>query len=96
MDKRINNGGNSTIAKRPDDKRLATKTERQDAYNHLSPLSEKAIEVHADALENGERWAVELFYKYYFKLPTQTVDQNTNVNLNTFSLKDVIDFDNTK
>lgn len=92
-DGRKNNGGNSTIAKRPDDKRLATKTERQDAYNHLSPLSEKAIEVHADALENGERWAVELFYKYYFKLPTQTVEQNSNVNLNNFDIKKLIGFE---
>lgn len=79
MDKRSLNGGNSTKAVRPDDKRLLSKTELQDAHLQLSPYCEKAIKVHAQAIEQGERWAVELFYKYYFRLPTQTIDQKVEV-----------------
>jgi len=78
-DKRALNGGNSTKAVRADDKRLMSKTELQDAFLLLSPMSDKAIEVHKNALESGERWAVELFYKYYFKMPTQTVDNKVSV-----------------
>lgn len=82
MDNRKNNGnkGHSTKAVRPDDKRLLSKTERQDAFYNLDPLSEKAIQVHGEAIKAGERWAIELFYKYYFKMPTQVVTQ-TNINI---------------
>lgn len=79
MDKRKLNGGNSTKAVRPDDKRLMSKTELQDAHLQLSPYCQKAIQVHAQAIQLGERWAVELFYKYYFRLPTQTIDQKVEV-----------------
>jgi hypothetical protein len=79
MDRRKLNGGNSTKAVRPDDKRLLSKTELQDAFTHLAPLSEEAIKVHAKAIKAGERWAIELFYKYYFKMPTQTIDNNVSV-----------------
>ena len=75
MDKRKENGGHSTKVVRIDDKRLLSKTEKQDAFNNLDPLSKKAIQVHREALDAGERWAVELFYKYYFKMPTQSIDQ---------------------
>ena len=81
MDNRKNNGnkGHSTKAVRPDDKRLLSKTERQDAFYNLDPLSEKAIQVHGEAIKAGERWAIELFYKYYFKMPTQTIDNKVSV-----------------
>ncbi len=93
MATRKENGGHSTKAVRPDDKRLMSKTELQDAHLQLSPYCQKAIQVHAQAIELGERWAVELFYKYYFRLPTQTVDNNTNLTVSDFNLKDVIKFD---
>lgn len=89
MDKRANNGGNSTKAVRPDDKRLLSKTELQDAHSQLAPYSEKAIQVHTEALDNGERWAVELFYKYYFRLPTQSVDNK--VMLSNFDITKLYD-----
>jgi hypothetical protein len=45
MDKRSLNGGNSTKAVRPDDKRLMTKSELQDAYENLKPFLPAAIRI---------------------------------------------------
>jgi len=96
MDKRTLNGGHSTKPTNPNDGRLSTKSDNQKLIENISPYSEQAHSVLGDAIENGEKWAVELWFKYFYGMPRQTVDQNTNVNLNTFSLKDVINFDNTK
>jgi len=74
MDKRKNNGGNSTKAVRPDDKRLLTKSELQDAYENLKPHLPDAIMQLEKAIKAGERWAVELFFKFFFSLPKSTTD----------------------
>jgi hypothetical protein len=95
-DKRTDNGGHSTKAVRPDDKRLMTKSELQDAYENLKPFLPEAILQLETAIKAGERWAVELWFKYYFGMPKQTVDSNTNLTVNDFNLKDVIKFDNLK
>jgi hypothetical protein len=95
-DKRTDNGGHSTKAVRPDDKRLMTKSELQDAYENLKPFLPEAILQLETAIKAGERWAVELWFKYYFGMPKQTVDNNTNLTVSDFNLKDVIKFDNLK
>lgn len=74
MDKRKNNGGNSTKAVRPDDKRLLTKSELQDAYENLKPLLPESLKQLEKAIKAGERWAVELFFKFFFSLPKSTTD----------------------
>jgi len=78
MDKRKENGGHSTKATSPNDKRLASKTDRQKVYELLDPFTDDAIKEHAKAIKAGERWAIELFYKYQFGVPTQQVDVTTD------------------
>ena len=92
IDKRNNNGGHSTKAKRPDDKRLMTKSELQDAYENLKPFLPEAILQLEKAIKDGEKWAIELWFKYFFGMPKQTIDQNTDLNINNFDLKDIIKF----
>lgn len=74
MDKRSNNGGNSTKAVRSDDKRLLTKTEIQDTYENLKPHLPEAILQLEKAIKAGERWSIELFFKFFFSLPKSTTD----------------------
>jgi hypothetical protein len=92
MDKRSLNGGNSTKAVRPDDKRLMTKSELQDAYENLKPFLPEALQQLESAIKQGEKWAIELWFKYFFSMPKTTIDQNTNLQINDFDLKDVIKF----
>jgi len=92
MDKRSLNGGNSTKAVRPDDKRLMTKSELQDAYENLKPFLPEALQQLEVAIKQGEKWAIELWFKYFFSMPKTTIDQNTNLQINDFDLKDVIKF----
>ena len=93
MDKRKNNGGNSTKATRPDDKRLMTKSELQDAYENLKPFLPEAIIQLGKAIKAGEKWAIELWFKYFFGMPKQVVENNTNLTVNDFDIKEVLKFD---
>ncbi len=92
MDKRKENGGHSTKATKPDDKRLMTKSELQDAYENLKPFLPEALQQLEAAIKQGEKWAIELWFKYFFSMPKTTIDQNTNLQINDFDLKDVIKF----
>jgi hypothetical protein len=92
LDKRKENGGHSTKATKPDDKRLMTKSELQDAYENLKPFLPEALQQLEAAIKQGEKWAIELWFKYFFSMPKTTIDQNTNLNVNDFDLKDVIKF----
>ena len=79
MDKRKFNGGNSTKAIRPDDKRLMTKSEMQDTYERLKPFLPEAILQLEAAMQAGEKWAIELWFKYFFGMPKQTIDQHISI-----------------
>ncbi len=92
MDKRKENGGHSTKATKPDDKRLMTKSELQDAYENLKPFLPQALQQLEAAIKAGEKWAIELWFKYFFSMPKTTIDQNTNLNINNFDLKDIVKF----
>jgi len=74
MDKRKNNGGHSTKGKagRP------SKAEEQQLIEKLSPLEPKALEQLKINVEAGERWAIELFFKYNYGMPKQQTDITTN------------------
>jgi hypothetical protein len=92
LDKRKENGGHSTKATKPDDKRLMTKSELQDAYENLKPFLPQALQQLEAAIKAGEKWAIELWFKYFFSMPKTTIDQNTNLNINNFDLKDIVKF----
>jgi len=92
MDKRKFNGGNSTRPTNPNDGRLSTKSDNQKLIENISPYSEQAHSVLGDAIENGEKWAVELWFKYFYGMPKQTVENNSKVTIDNFNLKDVLKF----
>jgi hypothetical protein len=80
MDGRKNNGGHSTAGKagRP------PKAQEQTLIEKLSPYDTKAIQVLFNNINGGEKWAVELFFKYRFGMPKQQIDHTTNgENINT-------------
>lgn len=89
MDKRKFNGGNSTKAVRPDDKRLMTKSEMQDTYERLKPFLPEAILQLEAAMQAGEKWAIELWFKYFFGMPKQTIDQHISIEKPIFNSLDL-------
>ena len=90
MDKRKNNGGHPTNGGRK------SKAEEQSLIEKLTPLEPIAFEALTNALNEGKDWAVKLFFQYNFGMPKQVIDQNSNVTIDSFSLKDVISFDKPK
>ena len=73
-----------------------SKAEEQSLIEKLTPLEPIAFEALTNALNEGKDWAVKLFFQYNFGMPKQVIDQNSNVNINNFDLKEVLKFDNTK
>ena len=69
-----------------------SKAEEQSLIEKLTPLEPIAFEALTNALNDGKDWAVKLFFQYNFGMPKQVIDQNTNLNVNDFNLKDVINF----
>jgi hypothetical protein len=90
MDKRKNNGGHATNGGRK------SKAEELQLIEKLSPLEPLAFKALTDAIKDGKDWAVKLFFQYNYGMPKQVVDQNTNLTVDNFSIKDVISFDNSK
>jgi len=74
MDGRKNNGGHSTKGKagRP------SKTDEQKQIESLSPFEPLALKQLNKNLVAGEKWAVELFFKYFYRLPKQGTDITSN------------------
>ena len=64
----------------------------QNAYENLKPFLPEAILQLEKAIKAGEKWAIELWFKYFFGMPKQIIDQNTDLNINNFDLKDIIKF----
>jgi hypothetical protein len=73
-----------------------SKAEEQSLIEKLTPLEPIAFEALTNALNDGKDWAVKLFFQYNFGMPKQVIDQNSNVSISNFELKDVIKFDNSK
>lgn len=69
-----------------------SKAEEQSLIEKLTPLEPIAFKALTKALNEGKDWAVKLFFQYNFGMPKQVIDQNTNLNVNDFNLKDVINF----
>ena len=70
-----------------------SKAEEQSLIEKLTPLEPKAFNALTEALNEKKDWAVKLFFNYMYGMPKQVVDQNSNVNINNFDLKEVIKFD---
>ncbi len=50
----------------------------------------------AEKVKENDVQAIKTWLSYRYGMPKQTIDSNTNVTLNDFNIKDVIQFDNTK
>lgn len=75
MDNRKNNKGTKgNKGGRP------SKAEEQKLIEKLSPLEPEALRQLEINVKNGERWAIELFFKYNYGMPKQQTDITTNGN----------------
>jgi hypothetical protein len=89
MDKRKNNGGNSTkalgIDKRKNDYKLAIDeaSNVEDVVVILKKISSLA--------KDGDLMACKLFLSYYLGMPKQVIDQHNTHQVNNFSIKDLYD-----
>ena len=80
-----NNGGARAGAGRK------SKAVEQKLIEKLSPLDNEAFKQLKKNIANGEKWAIELFFKYKYGMPKQSIDQNTNINLNEFDISKIYD-----
>jgi len=69
IDKRKNNGGHSNGGRK-------SKAEEQQLIEKLSPMEEEVLKKFAFNIKAGEKWAIELFFKYMYGLPKQIIDAN--------------------
>ena len=51
------------------------KQEEQKLVEKLKPFEGDALRVLHQAIRSGEKWAVDLYMKYYYGLPKQVIDQ---------------------
>lgn len=93
MDKRVNNGGNSTKALGVD--------KRQNKYLRLldeASTEDEIIQVlqvlKRKAIDEQDMQAIKLYLEYYLGKPKETIE--TTHNINNFDLKEVLKFDNLK
>ena len=70
-----------------------SKVEEQSLIEKLTPLEPIAFKALNDALNDGKDWAVKLFFQYNFGMPKQVVENNTNLTVNDFDIKEVLKFD---
>ncbi len=57
------------------------KADEQKLIEKLSPLQKDAYKALKDSLEDGQGWAVKLYFEYMYGKPKQQVE-NTNINYN--------------
>lgn len=54
------------------------KAEEQKLVEKLSPFEAKALEQLKKSVDKGDRWAIELYFKYMYGMPKQQTDITTN------------------
>jgi len=92
MDKRKNNGGNSTKAKGIDRRKNPYKDILNDALNE-EQLLEVVRMLHRKATKDFDVSASKILMEYYLGKPVQTIDQNNTHTVNDFNIKDLLKFD---
>jgi hypothetical protein len=94
MDKRKNNGGNSTKSKKGFDKR---KNEYRQALSQAATVDDVVSvikSVKAKAINKQDIQAAKLFLEYYLGKPDQSLDIKSDGE--TISFKELVNFGNTK
>lgn len=76
MDRRKNNGGHSTKPKSPNDKRLAKKFDYQNMIESMDDVlpPNDVWAIVANHIHGGDLKAIELWVKYRFGAPKQSID----------------------
>lgn len=52
----------------------STKSDEQKLIEKLGPMSKEAYNQLKKAIEDGEQWAVKLWFEYYYGKPKQSLD----------------------
>lgn len=93
MDKRKNNGGNSTKSKGVDKR----KNEYKNALDQAADVKDVVAVIKSVLKEakGGDLQASKLFLEYYLGKPKQTIDQNNTHTLNDFNIKDIYNVEET-
>ena len=68
------------------------KADEQKLVEKLGPLEPEALSQLSKALKNGQRWAVELFFKYQYGMPKQQTDVTPNGESVKFDIRDLVKF----
>jgi len=66
-DKRKNNGGHKNAGRK-------SKAEEQKLIEKLTPLEQEVLKKFEMNIKAGEKWAIELFFKYMYGLPKQQIE----------------------
>ena len=74
MDKRKFNRGHSNSGRKP-------KAVEQKLIEKLTPLDPEAFKQLKSKIADGEKWAIELFFKYKYGMPKQSIESK-NININ--------------
>lgn len=92
-DGRKNNGAKKGVSQGAGRK---SKADEQQLIEKLSPLSAQAYKALKASLDDGQGWAVKLFFEYMYGKPKQQMDINANVEaFNIINLGNGIDPDET-
>lgn len=83
MDKRKDNGGARKGAGRK------SKAEEQELVEKLSPLDSKGFKALEAGLDDGQSWAVKLFFDYRFGKPKETKHNTHEFTQTLESIKDL-------
>ena len=54
------------------------KIEEQKIVEKLKPFEPQALAILGKNIDKGEKWAVELFFKYFYGMPKQQTDVTSN------------------
>lgn len=71
-----------------------SKADEQKLVEKLSPFEAKALEQLKKSVDKGDRWAIELYFKYMYGMPKQQTDVTTNGESIKFKLGDLVKFRN--
>jgi hypothetical protein len=93
MDKRRNNGGNSTKAKGVDKRKNDYKSVLENTLTH-EDLGKVVKMLFNKAVKDEDTTSAKILMEYYLGKPKETIEQTHNVN--NFDIKDIFKFDTDK
>ncbi len=93
MDKRKNNGGNSTKAKGIDRRKNNYKSVLENTLTH-EDLGKVVKMLFNKAVKDEDTQSAKILMEYYLGKPKETIEQTHNVN--NFDIKELFNFDKPK